>query len=113
MARELNFDGLVGPTHHYGGAAFGNLASSQHEGQISNPREAALQGLAKMRSLSELGLPQAVLPPHMRPDLSLARRLGFRGDDRQVLQSLSRELPLLLAACYSPSSMWTANWATV
>lgn len=113
MAREVNFDGLVGPTHNYGGISFGNVASADHEGQGSNPRAAALQGLAKMRSLHDLGVPQALLPPHFRPELSLARRMGFTGTDAQVLHDVARTLPLLLAACYSASSMWTANAATV
>jgi succinylarginine dihydrolase len=112
MAREFNFDGLVGPSHNYGGTSFGNVASSEHEGEVSNPRQAALQGLAKMRALHTLGVPQALFPPHARPELWLARRLGFVGDDGAVLHSLARELPLLLAACYSASSMWTANAAT-
>jgi succinylarginine dihydrolase len=113
LARELNFDGLVGPTHHYGGLSFGNVASAKHEGDWSNPQKAALQGLAKMRALHALGLGQALMPPHMRPDLSLARRLGFGGDDAAVLAALARDQPMLLAACYSASSMWTANAATV
>jgi succinylarginine dihydrolase len=113
MARELNFDGLVGPSHNYGGLSFGNVASSEHEGEHSNPRQAALQGLDKMRRLHALGVPQALFPPHARPELSLARRLGFRGGDARVLEDLAREMPLLLAACYSASSMWTANAATV
>ena len=113
MAREYNFDGLVGPSHNYGGLSFGNVASQAHEGELSNPRQAALQGLAKMRALHDLGVPQAVFPPHLRPDLALARRLGFTGDDAQVLAGLLREQPLLLAACWSASSMWTANAATV
>src|SRR4051794_18676044 len=50
-ARELNFDGLVGPSHHFGGLSFGNVASSQHQGELSNPRQAALQGLEKIRLL--------------------------------------------------------------
>jgi succinylarginine dihydrolase len=112
-ARELNFDGLVGPSHHFGGLSFGNVASSQHQGELSNPRQAALQGLEKIRLLHGLGVPQGLFPPHFRPELSLARRLGFRGDDAQVLRDLGREMPLLLAACYSASSMWTANAATV
>ena len=113
MARELNFDGLVGPSHHYGGLSFGNVASEQHEGEASNPREAALQGLMKMRALHDLGVPQGVFPPHFRPDLSLARRMGFDGTDEAVLAAVAKEQPLLLAACYSASSMWTANAATV
>lgn len=112
-ARELNFDGLVGPSHHYGGLSFGNVASAAHQGDSSNPRQAALQGLAKMRALHALGLGQALMPPHARPDLSLARRLGFGGDDATLLATLAREQPMLLTACYSASSMWTANAATV
>jgi succinylarginine dihydrolase len=113
MAHELNFDGLVGPFHHYAGFSFGNVASAEHHGQVASPRQAALQGLAKMRLLHDLGVPQAVMPPHLRPDLSLARRMGWDGDDLTVLADLAREAPLLLAACYAPSSMWTANAATV
>ena len=84
-AREYNFDGLVGPSHNYGGLSFGNIASEVNEGSSSNPRQAALQGLSKMRTLHTLGVPQAVFPPHMRPELSLARRMGFDGDDAKVL----------------------------
>lgn len=113
MALELNFDGLVGPSHHYGGASLGNLASAAHEGHVSDPRAAALQGLAKMRVLVELGVPQAVLPPHPRPDLFLARRMGFSGTDTEVLDAVARAMPPLLAACYSSASMWAANAATV
>lgn len=113
VAREVNFDGLVGPTYNYGGISFGNVASADHQGQGSNPRAAALQGLAKMRTLHDLGVPQALFPPHFRPELGLARRMGFTGTDAQVLQDVARALPLLLASCYSASSMWTANAATV
>lgn len=113
MAQEVNFDGLVGPSHHYGGVAFGNIASQTSEGDASSPKRAALQGLEKMRLLRELGVPQAVVPPHMRPELGLAERMGFVGDTEEVLQQLASELPLLLAACYAASSMWTANAATV
>ncbi len=113
MARELNFDGLVGPSYHYGGISFGNVASAAHEGEVSNPRRAALQGLEKMRSMYELGVPQGIFPPHFRPELSLARRLGFEGSDEDILSRVAADEPLLLAACYSASSMWTANAATV
>ena len=43
--REVQFDGLVGPTHNYGGLSPGNVASAAHEGEASNPRAAVLQGL--------------------------------------------------------------------
>ncbi|HNI21442.1 MAG TPA: N-succinylarginine dihydrolase, partial [Plasticicumulans sp.] len=72
---EVNFDGLVGPTHHYAGLSWGNVASAANAASRSNPRAAALQGLAKMRRLTQLGLVQAVLPPQERPDLALLRRL--------------------------------------
>ncbi|MEM7679299.1 MAG: N-succinylarginine dihydrolase, partial [Myxococcota bacterium] len=113
MASEFNFDGLVGPSHHYGGLSFGNVASQQHEGEASNPQQAALQGLEKMRALHDLGVPQGVFPPHYRPELSLVRRMGFEGSDAEILREVAEAQPLLLAACYSASSMWTANAATV
>jgi succinylarginine dihydrolase len=112
-AVEANFDGLVGPTHNYAGLAYGNVASAAHAQTPSNPREAALQGLAKMKALAELGIPQGVLPPHERPHLPTLRRLGFSGSDAQVLLKASREAPDLLAAIASASPMWTANAATV
>lgn len=112
MLRELNFDGLVGPTHNYGGLSAGNLASTTHGGQLSNPREAALQGLAKMRFLARLGAGQAVLPPQPRPSLRTLRRLGFRGSDEQVLAAASKN-DHLLRLCSSAAAMWTANAATI
>lgn len=62
-AREVNFDGLVGLTHHYAGLSFGNEASTKHRFQVSNPRLAAKQGLLKMKALADAGFPQAVIPP--------------------------------------------------
>ena len=111
-AREVNFDGLVGPTHNYAGLSLGNLASARNLGRAANPRAAALQGLRKMRTLAGWGFAQAVLPPLERPDVQALRRLGFAGSDAQVLDAAARE-PVLLAACSSASSMWTANAATV
>lgn len=113
MTFEVNFDGLVGPTHNYAGLSYGNLASITYKSQVSNPREAALQGLAKMKSLADLGLKQAVLPPQERPDVGALRRLGFGGTDKEVLARAAKEAPDLLMAVYSASSMWTANAATV
>ncbi len=111
--REYAFDGLVGPTHNYGGLSPGNVASTDHGGQASNPRAAARQGLAKMRAVHELGAGQAILPPHDRPSLSTLRRLGFRGSDEDVIASAGAGDGLLLRLCSSASSMWTANAATV
>jgi succinylarginine dihydrolase len=111
--REHQFDGLVGPTHHYAGLSPGNLASQAHAGEPSNPRAAALEGLTKMRWVHGLGVPQAVLPPQPRPSVSLLRRLGFSGDDERVLARALTEAPELLHAASSASSMWAANAATV
>ena len=110
---EVNFDGLVGPTHHYGGLSWGNIASQRHRGDISNPKRAALQGLGKMKLLAKLGIKQAVLPPQERPDMAALRSLGFTGNDEQVLEKSHREKPRLLEACSSASAMWAANAATV
>ena len=110
---EFNFDGLVGPTHNYAGLAPGNLASQAHKAEVSNPRAAAQQSLAKIKRLHDLGVPQGVLPPQPRPNVDLLRRLGFTGDDARVLRHAQRDTPHLLAAASSGSCMWTANAATV
>ena len=112
-ALEHAFDGLVGPTHHYAGLSLGNLASTQHAGRLGNPKAAALQGIAKMRTVHELGGGQAVLPPHERPYLPWLRRLGFGGSDVDVLEQAYRADPALLSTASSASAMWTANAATV
>lgn len=112
-AVEVNFDGLVGPTHNYGGLAQGNLASAANEGQVSNPREAALQGLAKMRALLRMGLIQGVLPPHERPHVPSLRKMGFGGSDPDALRAAQAASPMLLANVSSASAMWAANAATV
>ncbi|HEY5717716.1 MAG TPA: N-succinylarginine dihydrolase [Motiliproteus sp.] len=112
-AFEANFDGLVGPTHNYAGLSFGNVASQRNQAAPSNPRLAALQGLAKMKALHDMGMVQGVLAPQERPDIHTLRRLGFTGTDAQVLSQARAQVPRILAACCSASSMWTANAATV
>ncbi|CAH0267331.1 N-succinylarginine dihydrolase [Pseudomonas sp. Bi70] len=112
-ACELNIDGLVGPTHNYGGLSYGNVASQNNCQVASNPREAARQGLAKMKALMDMGFAQAVLAPQERPDVQALRACGFSGSDARVIETAAREaMPLLVASC-SASSMWTANAATV
>ncbi len=113
VTTEVNFDGLVGPTHNYGGLAHGNLAAAANQGQVSNPREAALQGLAKMRWMLRHGLVQGCLPPHERPHIPSLRKMGFAGKDADILAAAARANPLLLANVSSASAMWTANAATV
>lgn len=112
-AVEANFDGLVGPTHNYAGLSWGNVASKSNVHAVANPREAALQGLAKMKRLADRGYVQGVLPPHERPHLPTLRALGFSGSDDEVLRSAADRYPSLLAAVSSASTMWTANAATV
>ncbi|MEM6908278.1 MAG: N-succinylarginine dihydrolase [Pseudomonadota bacterium] len=103
MLREVNFDGLVGPSHNYAGLSLGNLASARHLGDVSYPRAAALQGLAKMRgNLARLGV-QGFLVPLPRPNRDLHARLAL--DETAP--------PPLHAAPWSASAMWTANAATV
>ena len=108
VAYEVNFDGLVGPTHNYAGLSPGNLASQAHKHSVSHPRAAALEGLAKMKLLVDLGLKQGVLPPHERPHLALLHELGLSN-----VEAAHAQAPHLLAAAYSASSMWAANAATV
>ena len=110
---EVNFDGLVGPTHNYAGLSFGNVASLNNANAISNPRQAALQGLAKMKALSDMGMKQGLLAPQERPDIFSLRRLGFSGTDANVLEQASKQAREVFLACCSASSMWTANAATV
>ncbi|WP_367187522.1 N-succinylarginine dihydrolase [Henriciella sp.] len=112
-AREVNFDGLIGPSHNYGGMSEGNLASANNAGDVSNPREAAVQGLEKMRMLIRAGLTQGVLPPLPRPNFDLLAAAGFGGSDAEIVELAGKKAPKLLKAAYSASSMWAANAATV
>ncbi|WP_081853214.1 N-succinylarginine dihydrolase [Erythrobacter longus] len=101
--KEINFDGLVGPSHNYAGLSLGNIASASHKGNPSYPRAAALQGMAKMRgNLARLGV-QGFLLPLPRPNGALQDALCLDGTEAAALR----------AAPWSASSMWTANAATV
>ncbi|MCH8499419.1 MAG: N-succinylarginine dihydrolase [Marinobacter sp.] len=112
-AVEANFDGLVGPTHNYAGLSWGNVASQSNIRAESNPRQAALQGLAKMKALADRGFLQGVLPPHERPHMPTLRALGYQGSDQAILANVAKADPVLLSAVASASAMWTANAATV
>ena len=101
---EINFDGIIGPTHNYAGLSFGNIASMDHAGQVSQPRAAAIQGIAKMRSNLALGLRQGIFLPHPRPDRNWLVSLGT---------TIEQADPMLAANAMSASSMWAANAATV
>lgn len=105
---EINFDGLVGPSHNYAGLSLGNLASASNAGEVSYPRAAALQGLGKMRHNIGLGLAQGLFAPLPRPNPVLLGALGLGTIDQS--DAAQRRLR---AAAWSASSMWTANAATV
>ncbi|MFT3726374.1 MAG: N-succinylarginine dihydrolase [Terricaulis sp.] len=112
-AVEVNFDGLVGPTHNYAGLSEGNLASARNRDSVSRPRDAALQGIAKMRKLAALGVPQGVLPPQERPYITWLRSLGFAGTDREVWSRAWESEQTIARAALAASSMWAANAATI
>lgn len=112
-AEEINFDGLIGPTHNYAGLSEGNLASARNANMVARPRDAALQGLAKMQRLRALGLSQGVLPPHERPNITWLRGLGFRGTDQHVWENAWASEPVVARAAVAASAMWAANAATV
>lgn len=112
-AYEVNFDGMVGPTHNYGGLSYGNVASYNNYQAVSNPKEAALQGLKKMKALHDMGYKQGILPPHERPAVAFLKAWGFDGTDHQVLEKVAKTSPELLAQVSSASCMWTANAATI
>ncbi len=101
---EINFDGLIGPSHNYSGLSLGNIASSTNKGLVSHPKAAALQGVAKMRHNLALGLAQGLLLPHPRPDRAWLAELGTSVEDVP---------PSLRPAAFSASAMWAANAATV
>jgi len=101
---EINFDGIVGPSHNYAGLSAGNLASARNAGKVAHPRAAALQGIEKMRTNLALGLVQGIFVPQPRPD---ARWLAALGTDVIAAE------PHMCAAAMSASSMWAANAATV
>lgn len=107
---ELNIDGLVGSTHNYAGLSYGNVASKNNSKSISKPKEAALQGLKKMKTLKDLGFKQAVFAPQQRPNLSFLKQCGYSGTDKELLNKAD---PILLAVASSAACMWTANAATV
>ena len=101
---EINFDGIVGPTHNFAGLSLGNLAATSNAGATAYPRAAALEGLAKMRANMRLGLRQGIFVPPPRPN---AHWLAALGTD--IEQADAR----LRANAMSASAMWAANAATV
>lgn len=104
MIVEINFDGIVGPSHNYAGMSPGNIASATNAGAVSRPRDAALQGIAKMRHNLSQGLAQGWFMPLDRPNAEWLSQLGTDTAGAE---------PHILAAAMSASAMWAANAATV
>ena len=104
LVREINFDGIIGPSHNYAGLSLGNLASSRNAGLVSQPRAAALQGIEKMRHNLRLGLAQGAFMPLPRPNHEWLSDLGATVEDAP---------DGIRPAAYSASAMWAANAATV
>ena len=104
MLTEINFDGIIGPSHNYAGLSRGNIASASNAGDVSQPRAAALQGIEKMRHNLALGLPQGFFMPLDRPDAPWLQTLGTTPEGAEEH---------LRAQAWSASSMWAANAATV
>ena len=100
---EINFDGIVGPSHNYAGLSLGNLAATAHAGNVSYPRAAALQGLEKMRGNMALGLAQGFFVPLPRPNQAWLAQIAADATADRALRD----------AAWSASAMWTANAATV
>lgn len=101
---EINFDGVIGPSHNYAGLSLGNLAATSNAGAVSQPRAAALQGLEKMRSNLRLGLAQGFFMPLDRPNKTWLAGLAT---------DMASAEPHIRAAAFSASAMWAANAATV
>lgn len=104
MLREINFDGIIGPSHNYAGLSLGNIASSSNAGAVSQPRAAALQGVEKMRANLRLGLAQGFFMPLDRPNTAWLAGLATDMESAE---------PHIRAAAFSASAMWAANAATV
>jgi succinylarginine dihydrolase len=113
MTNEVNFDGLVGPTHHFSGLSYGNTHGTNNAGKVSYPKKAALQGLDKMKLLHDMGYPQGIIPPQVRPYIEPLKELWYRGKESRMVKRVAENNYSLASAIHSASSMWVANAATV
>ena len=102
--REINFDGIIGPSHNYAGLSLGNLAATANALSTAYPRDAALQGVEKMRHNLRLGLAQGFFVPLPRPNHEWLGDLGTTAADAP---------DSIRPAAFSASAMWAANAATV
>jgi succinylarginine dihydrolase len=105
MIREINFDGLIGPSHNYAGLSPGNLAATRNAGMVSQPARCRAGGHRQDARQSgarpDPGHPAAAPAPIIGWLASLRRHYADApppGCRRQAL---------------SASAMWAANAATV
>ena len=110
---EVSLEGMPGPTHHFGGLAYGNLHAMAHAKRESSPKRAALESLAKMSLLLKLGVEVLFMPPQLRPNGAFLSAMGFHGSLMEQLQRAYNDAPTLFLASLSSSFMWTANAATI
>jgi len=112
MHAEISLEGLPGPSHSFGGLAYGDFAAMASAGKTSRPRLAAQQCLRKIRRLVQAGVPVMIMPPHERPAVWFLRRIGYRGSDSAIIEAVGHSAPWLLPVIYSSAGMWCANSAT-
>ena len=74
---EINFDGIVGPSHNYAGLSLGNLASARNAGRVSLPARGGAAGAgARCGTIWRWGWRRGCSVPLPRPNARLSRRAG-------------------------------------
>ncbi len=64
---QLFIDCLPGPTYHFGGHSYDNVASMKSALQKSSPKKMALEWLKKVEYVASTGVTQIILPSQKRP----------------------------------------------
>lgn len=75
---EINFDGLIGPSHNYAGLSLGNLASSRNAGAIAYPRAYRIAGYREDARQYPTGAGAGHVPAAMAARWSMAGAVGDR-----------------------------------
>ena len=103
--REINFDGIVGPSHNYAGLSLGNLASSRNAGETSLSARGGAPGAG-----------QDALEHRARPGPGPVRAAAAPGGAlarRRSAPDFGEADRCIAANAMSASAMWAANAATV
>ncbi len=97
-AREVNFDGSVGLTHHYAGLS--PLVMKLDETPFSGlqPETGGKAGAAENEGAIGRGFSAGGDPLQERPNVAVLRQLGFSGTDEQVVEKAEMQTPHLLSA---------------